>query len=574
MSDLANAVKSRFGIDSFRPGQFEILKDLVSGHNVCASIPTGAGKSLTYQALAFLTKSIVVVVEPYISLIRDQLSEARQLNLPAASIHSDMTESEVSALKEQIGTSKLRLLFVTPERFQSSDFIHFLMSINVGRIVIDEAHAIISMGEGFRPAYNELSKCVVSLNNARYLENKAPIPIAFLSATLTNEAVDSLSTRFELRDVKRHIIRTRRDNIRIGIEYIATDKKILRALQLAKQTSHYGATLIYVSCKNTARTIFDRFEMRGLPVGLHHASLTSVERVNVLEWFKQSSNGILITTSALSAGFNKSNIRTVIHYHPTRTIEDYTQEIGRAGRDGDSAEAFCFYDPIVDDKLNMSLIKGSSPGPELIAAFAFFVAEKLETHHSLRITADRLKVEYGMRDITTSALRTLLAHAKSSGALDYMEQEQAFEVTLFSRIKQSKLIEQLTNNNNSNERYKSMLALLEAKGCKHEVIASYFNGDKVTCNTECSCCYKTVGGPDSVGYSALSDNAIRTKLNELRSKKSKAFGIPAFALLTAQMIERVIELKPHSVEALNNSGILDANRLAFIGEDLIKVIHG
>lgn len=571
IAEIQSAIKKRFQIESFRAGQFEIIQDVLLGHNVCASIPTGAGKSLVYQSMAFLLKSVVVVVEPYISLIRDQMSEAAALDLPAAAIHSDMTDAELESLKENIGSSKLRLLFVTPERFADTNFTEFLLRINVGRIMVDEAHSIVSMGESFRPAYGALGSLVDGFNFEREALGFSRVPVTFLSATLTPDIIGKIKRKFGFSDVKEHIIRSRRTNIRIGMERMSNDQKFSRVLDAARKVSEYGATLIYVSCKITAKTLYDRFKLRGLDVGIHHASLSSKERVDVLEWYKKSARGVLITTSALSAGYNKPNIRAVVHFHPPRTIEDYAQEIGRAGRDGEPAEAFCLYDPVQDKRLNESLLKSSSPDATIVAAFAFFVAEKLKETASVRVSADLLKMEYGLRDITHGALKTLLSHARIAGALDFIEDGRYFDIVLYGQVKTSKLVELIVSNDDNKKRFEAMSAMMEYEGCKHEYMECYLSGLPLQDGCpRCSCCY------DNEVYLSennLTDAQIRTRLITLRSKRSKGFGVPAFSLIPAEAVEQLVRLKPKNLDDLNHIKGLDISRIRFVGEDIIKAIH-
>lgn len=570
MSDIGNAIKKRFRIESFRTGQFEIIQDVLLCKNVCASIPTGAGKSLVYQSMAFLLKSVVVVVEPYISLIRDQMTEAAALQIPSAAIHSDMTDKEIEDLKGNISSSKLRLLFVTPERFTDPSFREFLLRINVGHIIVDEAHSIVSMGESFRPAYGALGGMVSSFNFERESLGYSRIPVVFLSATLTPSTIDKIKVKFGLTDVVEHIIRSERKNIRIGMERMTIDQKFIRTLGIAKKVSEYGATLIYVSCKVTAKTLYDRFKLRGLDVGLHHASLSSAERVNVLEWFKTAPRGVLISTSALSAGYNKSDIRAVVHFHPPRSIEDYAQEIGRAGRDNGSAEAFCLYDPIQDKRLNESLLKSSSPDATIVAAFAFFIAEKIKDA-SVRISAELMKMEYGLRDITHGALKTLLSHARIAGALDYIEDGRYFDINLYGQINTSKLVDLIISNDENKKRFEAMNDLMESEGCKHEYLGNYFSGAQIKKSViRCSCCYVT---ENYVADNNLSDEQIRTRLMTLRKKRSKGFGVPAFSLISSESVEQIIRRKPRTLDDLHSIKGLDINRIRFIGEDILKALH-
>ena len=572
LADIESFLKKRFSITEFRHGQFDIILDVLVGRDVCACLPTGYGKSLIYQSMAVLTKSVVVVVEPYISLIRDQVAEAKALGIPATSFHSDMTGQEQNEFVFDMKHHKLRLLFVTPERFGSAEFMEFLLGINVGRIIIDEAHCVLSMGDGFRPAYRAMTDAISQFNQQRKLNGQDRASLTFLSATLSNDDIFQLSELFSVPEVKRHIIRANRNNIKIGIEKMSNEQKITRLLELLRDKDNAGASLVYVSCKQTAKLLYDRLKLRELKVGIHHASLSSQERASVLEWFKTSKHGVLITTSALSAGFNKPDIRNVIHYHPPRTIEDYVQEIGRAGRDGLSAQAICLNDVIADKKLNESLVKSSSPDASLIAGFAFFVADKMHEQHSIRITTDKLKLEYGLREINAGSLRTLLSHAKSAGALDFVEDKGVFDITFFDRLSHEKLLSLISGNAQMTKRFNAMLGLLDYGGCKHEFLASYFEKKPIATEAyNCDCCFKTTS---SLSGSLLSDNQIRHKLIQLRQKRAKGFGVPAFMLIPAAALDLIVKLKPQGIEDLLSIAGMDEDRVRFIGQDILGVLHG
>jgi RecQ family ATP-dependent DNA helicase len=569
LPQLLGAIKNRFGIEQFRSVQEPVITSLLQRRNVLAIMPTGSGKSLTYQGLAFVSSGVVVVVEPFIALIRDQLTEASKYGVPAASLHSDMTENEKSQLAASIKAKQLKLLYVTPERFDDDDFRALCCQLNVLRFVIDEAHCVHSMGDGFRPAYAKLGGHIGLINNVRINNGLSSVPMLFLSGTMSEKAILRIRQSFEIDDLALFQEKRERDNLKIEIRRIPSSEKVVKVIELARRTLEYGSMLVYVSDKQTAAILLERMKLRGLPVKLFHASLTAAEKQSNLLWFKNTDKGLLISTSALSAGFNKDNIRTVVHYHPPRSVEEYAQEIGRAGRDGKVADAVLFYDPVSDSKLNSALMKNSAPDLKFIAAFAFMINSRIASgDYCMSISIERIKLEYGLHDLTAGAFRTLLIQAKSAGALDFKEADGVFDVAIFGPVSNDALLALLNNNENTEGRYQAMQSLIATAGCKHDVMANYFGNGSGQVRSECSCCYRFAVKPLNVRPSVL-----RGQLLKIRSSVSKRYGVPAFALLPSEAIELIIQIQPSSLDELVRVAGFDDLRRRTMGNAILAAIQ-
>lgn len=568
---IESAIKKKLNVESFRSVQSAVIKDLFSTKNVIAIMPTGAGKSLTYQALASVTKGVIVVVEPFIALIRDQMNEAASLGLVSASLHSDMTEDEAEQLRRSITMGSLRLLFVTPERFNDADFVALCKSVSVTRYVIDEAHSVSAMGDGFRPAYSTLGSTIADINEYKTGDGLKPAPVLFLSATLTDHAESRLIDSFKLLpgSIVRHVHKSDRGNIRIDMRRVPAREKVLKAVELARRTSEYGAMLIYVSDKTTAAILHERLSLRNLNVRLFHASLSADEKKLNMEWFKTSDNGVLISTSALSAGFNKPNIRTVLHYQTPRSVEEYAQEIGRAGRDGQPAEAVLFYDTAADAKLNNALLKSSAPDLRYVAAFAFAINQKFsegEVFFSLNIK--RFRLEYVVLEISAGAIRTMLGQAKSAGAIDFKEVNGIFDIAIFGPVNQATMMTLLSNNENVQLRYQKMLELIACPSCKHQFIAGYFSGVTEEPRRQCSCCYTQ----RTVAFN-VQPAVLRSRLMQLRSQYARRYGVSAFTMLPAGIIEQLILRQPTTISEMASIEGVSELQLQVLGEAMLEIMR-
>ena len=564
IEQLKRYTLKRFELREFRANQEALLTDIFLNKNIIATQPTGFGKSLCYQSLAAISRKLIVVIQPYIALIHDQLLECKKYELAAGALHSELSILDRQELAQQFKDNSLRILFVTPERLECPDFIALITTANVSRVVVDEAHCITSMGDGFRSAYSALLDRLHCVNSAR----SKMFSLLFLSATLTSDNIEIIRNSFPNYDFTNHIDRASRSNLKIEIRELPEMQKISAAIDLVRRTSGYGCTIIYVSSKHMAETLSTLLARKNLAARGFHAGLADCIKVETLDWFKKSSNGVLVTTSALSAGFNKPNVRTVIHYHPARTVEDYAQEIGRAGRDGNHADAITFYDRVNDTKLNESLLQGSAPGLELVAGFGMFLSEMLTTGVvAFDLTVDELKRFKGCHQVTQSALRTLLSRGKSAGVLEFFESGYGFYVIVYSQLGNGLLADLISSHYRIKERYRRMTLILDSTNCKHREIKEYFTGEKcVDLAAQCGCCFGR-----KVPVAVLPVSTLRSRLMQLRSKFSKSSGLPAQTLLPANTVERILQAMPGKKNDL--SGILNASQCLLMGDSIISALR-
>lgn len=552
MKSVSDFVAKRFGVPQLRDEQNEALFSLLARQDVLLDLPTGFGKSLVFQAYALLKTGLVLVVEPFIALINDQHAECRARNIQSAIYHGSMTGDERTHLQVQVQTGTLKLLFVTPERFEDEAFARFLSEVQVSMVVIDEAHYIASAGCGFRPAYGHLT-CRL---NDLIIKNPS-CRLLLSSATLRYQDAETIAVQCTGRPLKvvscKHL---KTPHVRIDVRLMANHQKIVDTLNIVDRTMRYGATLIYASDKTTVGAIHERLRIRNIDCRQFHGALTPENKNATLEWFKQSTNGVLVSTSALGAGFNKANIRTVIHYHPPRSVEEYMQEIGRAGRDGENADAVLLYNGAADDKLNSGLINSSAPGIQTITAFCEWLSEqRLGT--VTNISARRLQLVFGARLATTNNLRLMLKQCRAkTGAIEFMEDNGLFDVAIHTQIDLAVIKGMLLHTLNAADRWAQFRQrVLLGPGCKYQAMHSLGKSIADSPSKHCSCCY-----PNSTSDHEILDlTAIRDALSVLARRLAKRLCLPSFAVLSAPLIENIIRHRPaSSSELLQLAGVTHA----------------
>lgn len=322
-SALISRLQQQFGFSEFRPGQGEVITQLLAGQSSLAIFPTGSGKSLCYQFTALQLPHLTLVVSPLLALIKDQLNFLQQKGIKAASIDSTLTPEQTQQVMREARSGQLKLLMVSVERFKNERFRQFIQSIPLSMLVVDEAHCISEWGHNFRPDYLKLPDYCRELS----------IPLVLLlTATATRKVKQDMAIRFDIKP--QHIVQTGfyRSNLDLTVLPVASENK-LRILKQQLQ-SFDGAGIVYVTLQHTAEEVASQLCSMGFVAQAYHAGFDDDKRQQIQHDFMLGQTQIVVATIAFGMGIDKSNIRFVIHYDLPKSIENYCQEIGRAGRDG------------------------------------------------------------------------------------------------------------------------------------------------------------------------------------------------------------------------------------------------
>ena len=325
-------LKQYFGYDSFRPGQDELVRAILSGRDTLGIMPTGAGKSICYQVPAMLFPGLTLVISPLISLMKDQVGALVEAGVPAACINSAMSAEEFRDALYFAGRGQYKLLYVAPERLTAPSFLEFAKRVPISMVTVDEAHCISQWGQDFRPSYLKILDFLAELP-------ERPLVSAF-TATATAEVRDDIVQALGLHEPFIKTTGFDRPNLYFAVEQpTSKGTKLLQLLNERKDKSG----IVYCSTRKNVEEICDLLLSRGLPATRYHAGLDPDERRENQDDFLYDRKTIMVATNAFGMGIDKSNVSFVIHYNMPKNMESYYQEAGRAGRDGQPADCILLY---------------------------------------------------------------------------------------------------------------------------------------------------------------------------------------------------------------------------------------
>ncbi len=394
------ALHQHFGFDTFRPGQKEVVGRLLNGHSAAAVFPTGGGKSLCYQLPAILLPGVTLVVSPLIALMKDQIDALAVRGIAAQRLDSTLDAEAYRGVMEQVRRGELRLLYVAPERFNNERFREAVRSIRISLFAVDEAHCISEWGHNFRPDYLKLAGFAREFGAERILA---------LTATATERVLEDICCGFDIAvecAVRTGFYRSNLTLLTTPVEENERDSRLLAALHERPP----GSTIVYVTLQKTAEAVAQRLQADGFPARAYHAGMKDDVRGSVQDWFMGSDRAVVVATIAFGMGVDKADIRYVYHYNLPKSLENYAQEIGRAGRDGEPA--ICHTLACLDD-LNVleNFVYGDTPDAEALQGL---IEELFGFEGEFGVNLVGLSNKHDLRPLV---VRTLLTHLELEGYL-------------------------------------------------------------------------------------------------------------------------------------------------------------
>ncbi|MBT2654835.1 DNA helicase RecQ [Bacillus sp. ISL-18] len=341
-------LKTHFGYSSFRNGQEQAIRSVLTGQNTICVMPTGGGKSICYQVPALVLPGTTIVISPLISLMKDQVDTLIQAGIPATFINSSLSYSEANSRINEAKQGKYKLLYIAPERLESYEFSEELRQMDIPLVAVDEAHCISQWGHDFRPSYRHIQQMVANLP-------QKPVVLA-LTATATPRVREDICDSLEI-DQANTII-TGFERINLSFSVIKGQDRLKYLLDYLKKNQQ-EAGIIYAATRKNVDQLYERLRKEQINVARYHAGMGDADRAREQERFLEDKASVMVATSAFGMGIDKSNIRYVVHYQMPKNMESYYQEAGRAGRDGLDSQCILLYSP-QDVQVQRFLIDQSS----------------------------------------------------------------------------------------------------------------------------------------------------------------------------------------------------------------------
>ncbi|MBQ8554246.1 MAG: RecQ family ATP-dependent DNA helicase [Clostridia bacterium] len=418
-------LKRYFGHDGFRPGQEAMVDALLSGRDALGVMPTGAGKSMCYQVPALMLEGITLVISPLISLMADQVAALKAAGVPAAYLNSSLTMRQMDIALQRARQGAYKIIYVAPERLETSSFLEFARSVSISLIAVDEAHCVSQWGQDFRPVYLRIADFVDQLP-------RRPVMGAF-TATATERVRQDIVRLLRL--VNPSAVTTGFDRPNLYFEVMRPKNRSATLIRLLEKR-HGQAGIVYCATRKAVEEVCDKLTMAGVSAGRYHAGLPDEERRQSQEDFQYDRVQVMVATNAFGMGIDKSNVRFVIHYNMPRSMEAYYQEAGRAGRDGEAAECILLYNGS-DIYTAKWMIDNAAPNESLSAA---------EQQNVRRLDMNRLQsmIDYCTRE---HCLRAYILHyfgehsAEDCGACSHCTGGRYHEAAEVTRIRKPRVQE-------------------------------------------------------------------------------------------------------------------------------------
>lgn len=475
---IEKVAREKLGFETLRPGQREAVQAILDEHDVLVVQPTGSGKSAIYQIAGLMIEGSTVIVSPLIALQKDQVDSINELDAAeAVVVNSTQRAAEFRETLERIAEGEVEFIFLAPEQLAKPETLERLKASNVSLFVVDEAHCISEWGHDFRPDYLQLAPVIEALDHPR---------VVALTATASPEVRAEIVERLRMRDPKVFVQGFDRPNIYLRVDHFNSEKEKLESLV---HRVHWADKpgIIYVGTRKNAEEIMHSLAEEGIDAVFYHGGLNAKERHSIHERFMSGSAEVIVATNAFGMGVDKADVRFVYHYDVSDSLDAYYQEIGRAGRDGEKAEAVLFFRSENIGSQRYRTGEGKLQPQQLEQIAERIGAEEQPVH------PDELAEEI---DLPERKLANALHRLEDAGAIEALPtgEVQVVEDVDLSEAAKLAAEEQEKRTERKKQRLEQMRDYAESSGCRREILLRYFADDFTGPCDNCDNCQAASSG--------------------------------------------------------------------------------